>query len=104
GPTIRVIRFPTAALVPAFGSRLANIGEPFVIVLGVFLAGYGVIVIVLWARARTAEAVEWASHLTLAADVSVVGFALLVFARDPGWAVYSSGILVIASAGLRFRS
>ena len=101
---IRVIRFLAAALVLAFGSRLANIGEPFVIVLGVFLAGYGVIVIVLWARARTAEAVEWASHLTLAADVSVVGFALLVFARDPGWTVYASGFLVIASAGLRFRS
>jgi diguanylate cyclase (GGDEF)-like protein len=100
---IRVVRFVAAALVLMLGSALPNIGQPFVIVLGVFIAGYGVIVMVLWARARTPEAVEWASHLTLAADISVVGFALLVFSRDPGWTVYASGFLVIATAGLRFR-
>jgi diguanylate cyclase (GGDEF)-like protein len=101
---VRVARFLAAALVLAFGNALPNIGQPFVIVLGIFIAGYGVIVIVLWARARTPEAVEWASHLTLAADISVVGFALLVFSRDPGWTVYASGFLVIATAGLRFRN
>jgi diguanylate cyclase (GGDEF)-like protein len=100
---VRVVRFLAAALVLVFGNALPNIGQPFVIVLGVFIAGYGVIVIVLWARARTPEGVEWASHLTLAADISVVGFALLVFSRDPGWTVYASGFLVITTAGLRFR-
>jgi diguanylate cyclase (GGDEF)-like protein len=100
---VRVVRFLAAALVLVFGNALPNIGQPFVIVLGIFIAGYGVIVIVLWARARTPEAVEWASHLTLAADISVVGFALLVFSRDPGWTVYASGFLVITTAGLRFR-
>jgi diguanylate cyclase (GGDEF)-like protein len=101
---VRVVRFLAAALVLVFGNALPNIGEPFVIVLGIFMAGYGVIVIVLWRRARTPEAVEWASHLTLAADVSLVGFALLVFSRDPGWTVYASGFLVITTAGLRFRN
>jgi diguanylate cyclase (GGDEF)-like protein len=100
---VRVVRFLAAALVLLFGNALPNIGQPFVIVLGIFIAGYGVIVIVLWARARTPEAIEWASHLTLAADISVVGFALLVFSRDPGWTVYASGFLVITTAGLRFR-
>jgi diguanylate cyclase (GGDEF)-like protein len=100
---VRVVRFLAAALVLVVGNAVPNIGQPFVIVLGIFIAGYGVIVIVLWARARTPEAVEWASHLTLAADIGVVGFALLVFSRDPGWTVYASGFLVITTAGLRFR-
>ena len=100
----RVLRFLLAALVLVFGQLLPNVGALFVVTLGVFCIGYGFIIGVIWARARTAAEIEWAERFTLTADISLVGFALLVFAPDPGWAVYASGFLVIASGGFRFRN
>jgi diguanylate cyclase (GGDEF)-like protein/PAS domain S-box-containing protein len=47
---------------------------------------------------------DQASRFSLAADISLVGFALFVFAPDPGWTIYACGFLVIASGGIRFRS
>jgi len=100
----RVLRFLAAALVLVFGQLLPNVGPLFVLTLGVFCIGYGLVIGVIWARAHTAEEIEWAERFTLTADISLVGFALLVFAPDPGWAVYASGFLVIASGGFRFRN
>jgi len=97
------LRLVAAGLVLVFGQTLPNIGPLFVVTLAVFCVGYALIVGVIWARSRTSAEIEWAERLTLSADISLVGFALLVFARDPSWAVYSSGFLVIASGGFRFR-
>jgi diguanylate cyclase (GGDEF)-like protein/PAS domain S-box-containing protein len=47
---------------------------------------------------------ERATRFSLAADISLVGFALFVFAPDPSWTIYACGFLVIASGGIRFRS
>lgn len=99
-----MLRFLAASVVLAFGHLLPNVGPLFVVILGVFCFGYGLIVSVMWARSRTAEEIEWAERVTLSADISLVGFALLVFAPDPGWTVYASGFLVIASGGFRFRN
>ena len=100
----RVLRFLAAAVVLVFGHLLPNVGALFVVILGVFCFGYGLIVSVMWARSRTAEEIDWAERVTLSADISLVGFALLVFSPDPGWAVYASGFVVIASGGFRFRN
>ena len=100
----RVFRFAAAGLVLAFGHLLPNVGPLFVVILGVFCLGYGLVVSVIWARSRNAAEIEWAERFTLSADISLVGFALLVFAPDPGWEVYASGFLVIASGGFRFRN
>ena len=99
----RVLRFLAAGLVLVFGQALPNIGPLFVVTLAVFCVGYALIVSVIWARSRTAAEIEWAERFALTADISLVGFALLVFAPDRSWAVYSSGFLVIASGGFRFR-
>jgi diguanylate cyclase (GGDEF)-like protein/PAS domain S-box-containing protein len=98
-----VVRLVAAGLVLLFGQALPNIGALFVVTLAVFCLGYGLIVGVIWARSRSSAEIEWAERFTLTADISLVGFALLVFAPDPSWAVYSSGFLVIASGGFRFR-
>jgi diguanylate cyclase (GGDEF)-like protein/PAS domain S-box-containing protein len=100
----RVLRLLAAGLVLVFGQALANIGQLFVVTLGVFCVGYALIVGLVWARSRTVDEIEWAERVTLAADISLVGFALLVFAPDPSWTIYSSGFLVIASGGFRFRN
>ena len=101
---VGVLRFVAAAAVLLFGQALPNVGPVFVVVLGVFFGGYGVLVWLLWARVQTADDREQAARLTLAVDISLVGFALFVFAPDPSWTIYASGFLVIASGGFRFRN
>jgi diguanylate cyclase (GGDEF)-like protein/PAS domain S-box-containing protein len=101
---VGVLRFAAAAGILGLGQMLPNIGALFVVVLGVFFGGYGVLITLVRARVRTAAEREMAARFSLAADISLVGFALLVFAPDPGWTVYACGLLVIASGGFRFRS
>jgi diguanylate cyclase (GGDEF)-like protein/PAS domain S-box-containing protein len=76
----------------------------FVIVLGIFFAGYGLIISLTWARVRTREDREQAARFTLAADIGLVGFALFVFSPDPSWTIYTCGFLMIASGGFRLPS
>jgi diguanylate cyclase (GGDEF)-like protein/PAS domain S-box-containing protein len=102
--SIGVLRFAAAAAILLLGQAAPNVGPLFVVVLGVFFAGYGLLVTLAWARVRTAADREQASRFTLAADITLVGFALFVFAPDPGWTIYACGFLVIASGGIRFRS
>jgi diguanylate cyclase (GGDEF)-like protein/PAS domain S-box-containing protein len=97
-----VLRFVAAAGILLFGQTLPNVGALFVVVLGVFFCGYGVLISLTWARVRTPADREQAARFTLAADISLVGFALFVFAPDPGWTIYALGFLVIASGGFRF--
>jgi diguanylate cyclase (GGDEF)-like protein/PAS domain S-box-containing protein len=98
------LRLAAAAAILVLGQMVPNVGPVFVVVLGVFFAGYGLLVLLAWARVRTETDRELASRFSLAADISLVGFALFVFAPDPSWTVYASGFLVIASGGIRFRS
>ena len=97
------LRFVAAAAILLLGQSLPNVGALFVVVLGVFFAGYGLLVSLTWARVRTAPDRERAARFTLAVDISLVGFALFVFAPDPSWTVYVCGFLVIASGGFRLR-
>jgi diguanylate cyclase (GGDEF)-like protein/PAS domain S-box-containing protein len=101
---IGVLRFVAAAAILLLGHTLPNVGELFVVVLGVFFGGYGLLVSLTWARVRTPADRERAARFTLAADISLVGFALFVFAPDPSWTIYACGFLVIASGGFRFRN
>lgn len=101
---VGVLRFVAAAGILLFGQALPNVGPVFVVVLGVFFGGYGLLVLLIWARVRTADDREQAARLTLAVDISLVGFALFVFAPDPSWTIYACGFLVIASGGFRFRN
>jgi diguanylate cyclase (GGDEF)-like protein/PAS domain S-box-containing protein len=101
---IGVLRFVAAGAILLLGQAVPNVGPLFVVVLGVFFAGYGLVVILTWARVRTPADREQASRFTLAADISLVGFALFVFAPDPSWTIYACGFLVIASGGFRFRN
>ncbi|HEV8535098.1 MAG TPA: sensor domain-containing diguanylate cyclase [Candidatus Limnocylindria bacterium] len=101
---VAVLRFVAAGGILLFGHMLPNVGPVFVLVLGVFFGGYGLLVARTWARVRTPADRERAARFTLAADISLVGFALLVFAPDPGWTVYVCGFLVIASGGFRMGS
>lgn len=101
---IGALRFIAAAAILLLGQAVPNVGPLFVVVLGVFFAGYGLLVTWTWTRVRTAADREHASRFTLAADISLVGFALFVFAPDPSWTVYACGFLVIASGGFRFRN
>jgi diguanylate cyclase (GGDEF)-like protein/PAS domain S-box-containing protein len=101
---VGVLRFVAAATILLFGQALPNLGPVFVVVLGVFFGGYGLLVSLRWWRVRTANDREQAARFTLAADISLVGFALFVFAPDPGWTIYACGFLVIASGGFRFRN
>jgi diguanylate cyclase (GGDEF)-like protein/PAS domain S-box-containing protein len=98
------VRLAAAVPVILLGNTIPNIGLLFVVTLGVFCFGYGALVAIIRAQSRTDDDREWAERFTLTADVSLVAFALLVFAPDPGWAVYASGFLVIASGGFRFRN
>jgi diguanylate cyclase (GGDEF)-like protein/PAS domain S-box-containing protein len=98
------LRLTAAAGILAFGQAVPNVGAVFVVVLGVFFAGYGLLVWLAWARVRSSADRERASRFSLAADISLVGFALFVFAPDPSWTIYACGFLVIASGGIRFRS
>jgi len=99
---IGVLRFVAAAAILLFGQALPNLGPLFVVVLGVFCGGYGLLVSLRWWRVRTAYDREQAARFTLAADISLVGFALFVFAPDPSWTIYASGFLVIVTGGFRF--
>jgi diguanylate cyclase (GGDEF)-like protein/PAS domain S-box-containing protein len=101
---VGMLRFAPAATILLFGQALPNLGPLFVVVLGTFFGGYGLLVSLTWARVRTAADREQAARFTLAADISLVGFALFVFAPDPSWAIYVCGFLVIASGGFRFGS
>ena len=101
---IGVLRLAAAAGILLFGQAAPNVGPVFVVVLGVFFAGYGLLVLMGWARVRSWADRERASRFSLAADVSLVGFALFVFAPDPSWTIYACGFLVIASGGIRLRS
>jgi diguanylate cyclase (GGDEF)-like protein/PAS domain S-box-containing protein len=102
--SIGALRLGAAAAILLLGQAAPNVGPLFVLVLGVFFGGYGLLVMLAWARVRTIEEREQASRFTLAADISLVGFALFVFAPDPSWTVYACGFLVIATGGIRFRS
>ena len=99
-----ILRFVAAAGILLLGQALPNVGPVFVVVLGVFFGGYGLLVWIIWARVRTGADREQASRMTLAVDISLVGFALLVFAPDPSWTIYACGFLVVASGGFRFRN
>jgi diguanylate cyclase (GGDEF)-like protein/PAS domain S-box-containing protein len=101
---IGALRLAAAAAILLVGQAVPNVGPVFVLVLGVFFAGYGLLVMVAWTRVRTSADREQASRFSLAADISLVGFALFVFAPDPSWTIYACGFLVIASGGIRFRS
>jgi diguanylate cyclase (GGDEF)-like protein/PAS domain S-box-containing protein len=101
---IALLRFAAAAAILLFGQALPNVGPIFVVVLGIFFGGYGLLVSLSWARVRTGEDREQAARLTLAADVSLVGFALFVFAPDPSWTIYACGFLVIVTGGFRLPS
>jgi diguanylate cyclase (GGDEF)-like protein/PAS domain S-box-containing protein len=101
---VGALRFVAAAGILLIGQAVPNVGPVFVIVLGVFFGGYGLLVWLIWARARTHDDREQAARLTLAVDISLVGFALFVFAPDPSWTIYACGFLVIASGGFRFRN
>jgi len=101
---VGVLRFVAAAAILLFGQALPNLGPVFVLVLGIFFGGYGLLVSLTWARVRTVDDREQAARFTLAADISLVGFALFVFAPDPSWTIYVCGFLVIASGGFRFRN
>jgi len=98
------LRLLAAAAILLFGQAVPNVGALYVVVLGVFFAGYGLLVLLTWARVRSSADRERASRFSLAADISLVGFALFVFAPDPSWTIYVCGFLVIASGGIRFRS
>ena len=102
--TIGVLRLVAAVAVLTLGQAVPNVGPLFVIVLGVFFAGYGLLVLLAWSRVRSSADREGATRFSLAADISLVGFALFVFAPDPSWTIYACGFLVIASGGIRFRS
>jgi diguanylate cyclase (GGDEF)-like protein/PAS domain S-box-containing protein len=101
---VGVLRFLAAMAILLFGQTLPNLGPLFVVVLGVFFGGYGLLVSLTWARVRTTDDRERAARFTLAADISLVGFALFVFAPEPSWTIYACGYLVIASGGFRFRN
>jgi diguanylate cyclase (GGDEF)-like protein/PAS domain S-box-containing protein len=101
---VGVLRFVAAGGILAFGQVLPNVGIVFVVVLGIFFAGYGLLIARAWKRVQTAFDRELTARFTLAADISLVGFALLVFAPDPGWTVYVAGFTVIASGGFRVRN
>jgi diguanylate cyclase (GGDEF)-like protein len=83
------------------GPTVPNVGALFVLVLGVFFGGYGLLIALTWARVRTRDEREYAARFALAADLSLVGFALFVFSPDPSWTIYACGFLVIASGGFR---
>jgi diguanylate cyclase (GGDEF)-like protein/PAS domain S-box-containing protein len=99
-----VLRLVAAAAILVLGQTVPNVGAVYVVVLGVFFGGYGALILVAWARVRTAAHLQQAARFTLAADISLVGFALFVFAPDPGWTIYTCGFLVIASGGFRVRN
>ena len=101
---VGVLRFVASGAILLFGQALPNLGPLFVLVLGVFFAGYGLLISLRWSRVRTTYDREQAARFTLAADISLVGFALFVFAPDPSWTIYACGFFVIASGGFRFRS
>jgi diguanylate cyclase (GGDEF)-like protein/PAS domain S-box-containing protein len=101
---VGVLRFVAAAGILLIGQAMPNVGPVFVIVLGVFFGGYGFLVWLIWARVRTRDDREQAARVTLAVDISLVGFALFVFAPDPSWTIYACGFLVIATGGFRFRN
>jgi len=102
--TLSALRLVAAAAILFLGRSLPNVGPLFVLVLGIFFGGYGLLVILAWARVRSGADRERASRFSLAADISLVGFALFVFAPDPSWTIYACGFLVIASGGIRFPS
>ncbi len=101
---IGVLRFVAAAGILLIGPMLPNVGAVFVVVLGVFFGGYGLLISLSWARARTSTDRAQTARFALAADISLVGFALFVFAPDPSWTIYACGLLVIASGGFRLRN
>ena len=101
---IGALRLAAAAGILLLGQAVPNVGPVFVVVLGVFFAGYGLLILLAWARVRSVGDRERASRFSLAADISLVGFALFVFAPDPSWTIYVCGFFVIASGGIRFRT
>jgi diguanylate cyclase (GGDEF)-like protein/PAS domain S-box-containing protein len=101
---IGALRLVAAAAILLLGQAVPNVGPVYVLVLGVFFAGYGVLVLAAWGAVRSAADRERAARFSLAVDISLIGFALFVFAPDPSWTIYACGFIVIASGGIRFRT
>ena len=71
--TLGALRLLAAAAILLLGPAVPNVGPLFVLVLGVFFAGYGLLVMLAWVRVRSSADRERASRFSLAADISLIG-------------------------------
>ena len=100
--TLQVARLAGALLVFALGPLFPSLAPAHVLVLGTALLAWTLINTRLVESSRTAVAYERVSRFSFAVDVSVVIYAIWVFAADPQWVAWVVGVLIIIGSAFRF--
>ncbi|MEX2046286.1 MAG: EAL domain-containing protein, partial [Chloroflexota bacterium] len=100
--TLQVARLAGALLVFALGPLFPSLSAGHVLVLGAGLLAWTLINTRLVEGTRTATGYERISRFSFVVDMSVVVYAIWVFAADPQWIAWVVGVLVIISSAFRF--
>ena len=100
--TIGRARFVSAALAFLIGPLFPNLGLPFVVALGLLLLAYGTFFRLRAERTRSLSEERTLAWLSLAADASIVAYAMLVFSPDPLWTTFILAVLIIIIGAFRF--
>jgi diguanylate cyclase (GGDEF)-like protein len=100
--TLQVARLAGALLVFALGPLFPSLAPAHVLVLGTALLAWTLINTRLVEGSRTAAAYERVARFSFLIDVSVVIYAIWVFAADPQWMTWVVGVLIIIGSAFRF--
>ena len=100
--TLQVARLAGALLVFALGPLFPSLAPAHILILGTALFAWTLINTRLVEGSRTAATYERVSRFSFVVDVSVVIYAIWVFAADPQWATWVVGVLIIIGSAFRF--
>jgi diguanylate cyclase (GGDEF)-like protein len=100
--TLQVARLAGALLVFALGPLFPSLSPAHVLVLGTALLAWTLINTRLVEGSRTAAAYDRVARFSFVVDVSVVIYAIWVFAADPQWIAWVVGVLIIIGSAFRF--
>jgi diguanylate cyclase (GGDEF)-like protein len=100
--TLQVARLAGALLVFALGPLFPSLAPAHVLILGSALLAWTLINARLVEGSRTAATYERVARFSSVVDVSVVIYAIWVFAADPQWVAWVVGVLIIIGSAFRF--
>lgn len=100
--TFNRVRLAGAVIVVVFGPLFPNTGVAYVVALGLAIFAHCAAVALLIRGDAVHHHPDGLARAFFAADLAIVSYGLLVFARDPGWTAYIVGSLLVIGGGFRF--